>query len=187
MPADGVRAPDRQTGPAGGALGRVRASDWISGIVGAALLGSTFVHWYGVRAAHRAADAWQAFAAVDVLIAIAGAMAVGTVVVALAQRTLAIPTAWTSLTTIAAVVAAVLVAVRTLVLPSATSVAGTARSAPVSREAGVWIGLGLALALAAAAWRAMADWQIPKPLRVRPPVERLPAPAPDGTRRTAEQ
>lgn len=161
---------------------RVRDTDWAVGVLGAILLGSMFMPWFGVTGsgapAGLTADAWQAFAAIDVFVAIAGLMAISLVVFTALHRTAAVPQALSTLTTVMAGVATILILVRALDLPGVGSVsaAAAASAAHVTREFGLWIGLAASLALVVASWRSMTDERFPAAMTPRLEITKLSAP-----------
>ena len=156
-------------------LRRVRAWDWLTGLAGAVLLVSLFLPWYG--AAGVTATGWESFTVVDVIIAIAALLGIGLPLVAAAQRTSAVPQAWTAFVIVFALVALVVAVVRLLNLPGDG----------LDREAGVWIACVSALALFYLDARAMGDDSFPAALRPNFETKIIPAPAPDGTRHDLKQ
>jgi hypothetical protein len=158
-------------------LRRLRSWDWLTGLAGLVLLVSLFLPWYSVGG--HDVTAWQAFAAVDVILAAAGVAALALVVVAAWQRTAAVPQALASMMIWLSAVAAVVVLVRLLNVPGDGS-------ADVGREVGVWLGTLAALTLLAFNAKAIRDKRFPGVMRPSLDIETIPAPAPDGSRRDVQ-
>jgi RsiW-degrading membrane proteinase PrsW (M82 family) len=121
-------------------LRRVRPLELITGACGVALLVALFVPWF------EAADAWEAFSVLDLLLAAVAAAAVALPVIAAANAKTDAPIAATALTALGGIVASLLVLYRLL--------------EPVgdgSRCIGLYLGIAASLGIAIAAWRAMAD------------------------------
>src|SRR5947209_19779604 len=115
-------------------LRRIRFYEWMLALFGAGLIGVLFVDWY--RVPGRQVDAWQAFAATDVILAALGAVAVAVAVAAATHRTAALPQALSAVATLAGIVATVLVAIHAASVPDIG-----ASGASVTREAGLWLAL----------------------------------------------
>lgn len=94
-----------------------RVGEILSGAFGAVLAVSLFLPWY--REQSQTGDssnltAWEAFAALDVLLVVVALGGLGLLFAEITQRTHAVATAWASILTPIAVVAAALVLWRTL-------------------------------------------------------------------------
>jgi hypothetical protein len=147
---------------------RLRAGEWLAGLGGAALIASLFLPWYGRGPADL--SGWEAFDAIDVVIAVLALGGPALAVLAATQRTTAIPIAFAALVTLDALVVAVIVLLRLLNLPEPAS----------ERDLGVYVGVGAALVMLAGGMAAMRDQRIPGRMRGIDPsqVETLPAPRP---------
>lgn len=141
-------------------LRRARIQDWLVGWLGALLVASLFLGWY--RGARAAVSAWQAFALIDVFLLVTGLVAMVALVLTLAHRTPAVPLALTSLGIFVALPAAILAAIRLIVVPD---LPGAAAGGDVSRLLGAWVGTGAALGLLAAMLASIRDERTPVPPR----------------------
>src|SRR2546423_15290437 len=97
-------------------LRRLRHGEWIAGISGAVLLVAMFLSWYSADGGGTA-NAWESFAATDIVISIAGLAGVALAVATATQRSPAVPQTISALTVPVALAAAVLVLIHTLWLP----------------------------------------------------------------------
>jgi hypothetical protein len=177
-------------------LGRVRIGEWVAGGSGAALLGLMFLSWFGVEAEEaRTApvtgeaerSAWEAFAVLDVVLALAALMAVVLVVLTATQRTPAIPIALVSVTAFVATVA-----VLWLVIRAAWPPAPEGTNLETTRATGLWLGLVASAGIAAGALAGMRDespglrmpspWDAPE-RAPSVPASTLPAPGSSGEQR----
>ena len=151
-------------------LGRVRIGEWVAGISGAALLAAMFLRWYGAGEAGLGSPegdgggwtsfgplneasgvtAWEAFAAVDLVLAAAALLGVAVLVVTATQRTGAIPIATAALTALFATTAVLLVLLRVADPPNANG-------ADLERSMGLFVGLVAAIGTALGAWVSMRD------------------------------
>jgi hypothetical protein len=129
-------------------LARLRFGDWVMGIGGLAVLLLMFLDWFETPAIVLGRDtgesvdaagfnAWESFAVNDVILALAAVMALAAFVLTATQPTAAVPLALASLTTLAAMLALVLVVIR-LIWPPELWTEGLF---DVSRAAGAWLGL----------------------------------------------
>jgi uncharacterized membrane protein HdeD (DUF308 family) len=153
-------------------LRRLRGGELIAGAAGLALLVSLFLAWYDGR------TAWESFAVLDVILAVVGLAALSIPFVTAAYRVPALPLAQQSLTTLAGLLAVVLVLIRVVNLPDGAD----------AREGGLWVGLVAALAIVAGCLIAMRDERrSPEgvhtdlsgvPAAGPPEIETLPAPRP---------
>jgi len=137
---------------------RLRAGEWTAALSGVALLASLFLPWYVPerRAAgapgrldggELASSAWDWLAVIDVALALVSAAAVLLAILTAAQSVPAVPIAYSALLTIAGTIGVVLVAVRTIDLPSGAGERGWA----------LWMGLAGALGIVLGAVLAMRD------------------------------
>jgi hypothetical protein len=174
-------------------LRRVRVGEWIAGASAVALLVVMFFPWYGV-APQEAGDApvtgqaertpWEAFAALDVVLAVTAALAIALIVVTATQRTPAIPIALVSITALVGVAATVWLAIR-----AASPPAPAGSNLETTRETGLWLGLLACAGIAAGALAGMRDespglgmpspWDAPE-RSPSVPATTLPAPGPSG-------
>jgi hypothetical protein len=141
---------------------RLRHGEWVAGTAGAVLFVSLFLDWYG------GVNAWETFAASDILLAISALMGIGLAVAAATQRSPAVPQALSALTVPIAVAAAVLAVVHTISIPGGAS----------GRDYGLWLGLAGAIGVLVGAWRSMGDQSFPSVVRQEVEVTPLPAPKP---------
>jgi hypothetical protein len=167
-------------------VSRLRPADVLAGIGGAVLLGSLWLHWYGLDAgalirgddSHSTgwtlyaplggygATAWQAFSVIDVLLAIAALLAIGVPVSSVLARSPAMPVAFALLATVGGAIAVLLVLYRIVDQPGSNAL--------VAVKAGAWIGLAGAVITLVGSWLALADDSTPG--AVPPQVPRRPAP-----------
>ena len=135
------------------------------GALGLLLVVSLFVGWYracpdGDCSAEPAVTAWEAFAVIDVVLLVAGLVAMAALVLTLAQRTPAVPLALTSTGTFLALAAAICALVRLTFVPG---LPGTGQSADAVRLLGAWLGTGAAVGLLAAMLASVRDERTPAP------------------------
>jgi hypothetical protein len=147
-------------------LRRLRHGEWIAGISGAVLLVSLFLDWYSAGGV--AANAWEWFTVVDVLLAVAALWGLALAVAAATQRTPAVPQSVGALTVPFAFVGAVLVLIRLVNLPGAAD----------GREIGLYLGVAGALGVLVGAWRSIGDETFPREVATQVEVTPLPAPKP---------
>jgi hypothetical protein len=166
-------------------LRRLRAGEWIVAVSGVALMVSLFLPWYGresgtapgelagltayapVPTASESLSGWGAFAAIDAVLALIAASAVGLFVVTATQRVAAVPIALDALVALAGFAAMALVFVRVLALPGDAA----------GREWGLWLGLASAAGIAAGGMLAMRDERLSPPGRTTDATGK-PVPAP---------
>lgn len=126
-------------------LKRLRAGELLTLVGAACVIVSLFEPWY--EGPQGQLDGWDTFGPAIVLLMLAACAALGLVVAALTERSMALPVAtivWTVPVALAAVIAAV---VRVLERPDhATSLC-----------AGAWLALAGAVTILAGAWQAMRD------------------------------
>lgn len=153
-------------------LRRLRFGDWVMAGGGLAVLLAMLLDWY--RAAEPAPtpvsggeilvfegelNAWQAFSAVDVILAAAAVLALVAFVATATQPTGAVPLALGVFTALLALVALVLVAMRLIWPPDI----GTGEEVATVRLAGAWIGLVTTTVLAGGAFASIRDERLPAP------------------------
>jgi len=143
-----------------GVMARLRAPDLVAGAAGIALIASMFLHWYGVDVLvtggppQRAeATAWQAFSVLDVVLALLALVPLALVLLQATRRSPALPVLFSVLTTVAGLLAALLIAYRLANQPGPNDL--------VDVERGAWLGLLAALAIAAGGWRSTRDESMP--------------------------
>src|SRR5215212_5192913 len=140
-------------------LARLRFGDWVMGIGGLAVLLVMFLDWYEVPTptGEAALNAWESFAVNDVILAIAAVMAIVAFVMTAIQPTAAVPLALASLTTLVALIAAVLVTIRVIWPPDLVEGLET------GREIGAWLGLVAITALVGGCLASIRDERLPQP------------------------
>jgi hypothetical protein len=175
-------------------LRRLRNGEWIAGVSGVVLLVALFLDWYKIRdvtgaksAGDLSANAWDAFTVVDVFLAAAAVFGIALAVGAATQRSAAVPQAVGALTVPVAFIAAILVVIKLLDLPSWASVfqgtggvyLNSSLGGPkVVREPGLYIGVAATLGVLIGAWRSIGDQSFPKGASPQVEVTPLPAPKP---------
>jgi hypothetical protein len=157
---------------------RLRAGEWIAGISGLVLLAALFLPWYSDDAGSR--TGWQSLGALDVVLALVALSALAIPVVTALERVPAVPLAHESLTTLAGMVALLLVLIRVLNMPDWAS----------GREWGLWVALAGALGIVVGGLLAMRDERLSRdgrhtdltgvPVPAPREVETLPAPRPEA-------
>jgi hypothetical protein len=158
-------------------VSRLRPGDLLAGLAGVALLVSLFLTWYTVVLPTGNPDApalnlevtgWEAFAVIDILLALAAAVGIAVAVVTALRRTPALPVALGVIAVLAGALATLLVVIRILNQPGPNEF--------VEVAIGAWLGLAGAMGLVAGGWWATADERnrgVPAPR-----VEVRPAPPP---------
>jgi hypothetical protein len=139
---------------------RLRAGDLIAGAAGIALLASLFLDWYS------GATAWQAFSVLDVVLALLALVPCGLVATQATRDSPALPVAFSVFSTLAGLLAALLVLYRIVNQPGPNDV--------VDVHLGAWAGFAAAVILTAGGWRSMRVEAMPGV--PAPPVQDLPAP-----------
>lgn len=127
-------------------LRRLSAGEWVAGGSGLLLLVSLFLPWYAVGGADL--TGWQSFTVVDVILALAAALALFGAVATAARGTAALSVAAVALSILPSAVAVLIVLWR---------LADPAPAGDASREIGVWLGLAGVLGIALGAWFGMRD------------------------------
>jgi uncharacterized membrane protein len=156
-------------------MSRLRPADVLASAAGVALLVVEFLPWYQVRGVpavagttanvpFRRLSAWEAFSVIDILLALCALVAIGLVIVTATARGPAKPVAFTVLTTLAGLLAALLALFRTVAPPHGY----------LERCYGVWLGLAAALLVLVGGFLAMKDDRTPG--AVPPDVPRRPTP-----------
>jgi len=175
-------------------LRRVRVGEWIAGACGIVLLALMSFEWFGAELKEGArgavvtgkADptAWEAFAVLDIVLALAALMAIALVVLTATQRTPALPIAFVSLTALLALVAVAWLAIRAAVPPEPEG-----SNLEATRKTALWLGFAACAGIAAGALAGMRDespglrepspWDAPE-REPSVPATTLPAPGPGG-------
>ena len=143
-------------------MGRLRGGDLVAGLAGAALLASLFLDWYS------GLDAWQAFTVLDVVLALLALIPFGLVATQATRDSPSLPVFFSVLSTIAGLLAALLILYRIVNQPGPNDV--------IDVHVGAWAAFLAAIALTAGGWWSMRDESMPGV--PAPPVEDPPAPAP---------
>jgi len=144
-------------------LGRLRKGEWLAGLSGVALAILLFVPWYEVADAGASADgwvayaplaqlgvsAWQAFAVVDLLLAVTALLGLGVAAMAALHRAPALPLATAVVATAAGIVTLLVVLYRIVDQPGSNDL--------VQVRFGAYLGLLAVLAVAAGGWVTIAD------------------------------
>jgi hypothetical protein len=125
---------------------RLSWGDWVAGTCGVLLIVSLFLPWYS--AGGQTVNAWDSMAVNDVILAVAGALAIASAVVVGIRRLAGSAVAITSLAIVPALVA-LIVTVYRLVSP--------APPVDVSLETGAWLALASALGMTVGAWEGATD------------------------------
>jgi hypothetical protein len=164
---------------------RLRAQEWIAGACGVALLVATFLDWYAAGSVKR--NAWEAFGALDVLLAVVGLMAIALAAVTAGHRSQAVPTAIGSLLVLVGIVTSAWLVFR---VASPPDLAGSVPSGPratgyrpgTDREAGLWLGLATCIGVTLSALASIRDDRFPRTVSdaARVDVPTLPAPPREG-------
>lgn len=137
------------------------------GAFGVLVVASLFLGWYracppGGCGTGTTVSAWQAFAVIDLVLLVAGIVAVVALVLTVLHRTPAVPLALTSAGTFVAVAGAICVLVRLVFAPTLPSAGPDAETV---RLLGAWLGTGAALGLLAAMLASIRDERTPAPPR----------------------
>jgi prepilin signal peptidase PulO-like enzyme (type II secretory pathway) len=143
-------------------MGGLRGGDVTAGLAGAALLASLFLDWYS------GLSAWEAFSVLDAVLALLALVPFGLVATQATRDSPSLPVFLSVLTTVAGLLAALLILYRIVNQPGPNDV--------VVVHLGAWAGFSAAAVLTAGGWWSMRDESMPGV--PAPPVEDLPAPAP---------
>lgn len=150
---------------------RLRGTDYVVGVLAAALLGTLFLPWFeGAEISTQTLNAFEAYALTDIVLLLFAVMSLGIVALTVTQRTSAVPIAWTALTCSVSLIATGFMAVAALTVPEDGLV----------RDVGPVLGLALTLGLTGAVW-STARSERPGPALARSPradVETLHPPQP---------
>ena len=131
---------------------RLRTADWLAGGGSAVLLASMFLHWYGVLGGQFAVTAWQAFGVLDIVLALLALVPLALVATQATRESPTIPVAFSVLSSLAGLVATLLILYRILNQPGPNDL--------VDVEFGAWLGLlsGLAFFLPLLDWARVIGW-----------------------------
>jgi len=137
---------------------RPRIGELLAGLSGIVLVGSLFLSWYGTgddgcpappaNCGPSSVSGWESFAVLDLVLLLAGLMAVATLALTITQRAPAAPIETAALTAAVGLIALVWVALRLLAAPEAADGLGVRWG---------WLGLAATAGLTAGAWLAMRD------------------------------
>ena len=141
---------------------RGRAWDLLTGLAGLVLFVDLFMPWYG--AGGLTANAWESFALIDLILALAALLAIAVVLVSAFSRAEAVPKLVASWTFWVALVAAILAVFRVIKRP-AVDIVLNGGAAHVTRDWGLFVGAVVAIVLVWLAWRARQDMSAVRPLR----------------------
>jgi hypothetical protein len=141
---------------------RVRQWDWLTGLAGLILFVDLFVPWYG--AGGLTASAWESFAFIDLIVALAALLAMAVVLVSAFSRVEAPAKLVASWTFWVALVAAILVVFRVIKRPGVDIVLNGGAE-HVTRQWGLFVGAVVAIGLVWLAWRARQVMTATRPLR----------------------
>ena len=170
-------------------LRRLRFEEWLTGVSGVVLLVALFLPWYRYARLDVSHSGWEAFAALDVVLAVVACMAIALAVMTAVHPTAAVPIALASLLGIVGLVATAWLTVRVAspptldrTVPDLTGKTTSVGSLGGSREYGLWIGLAGCLGATIGAWIAMRDERFPRAVieASRPEIETRPAPPREG-------
>lgn len=162
-------------------LRRLRAGEWVAAVSGLVLLVSLFLPWYDDGEGSGSQTGWEAFALLDLLLAVVALAALAIPLVTASQRVPAVSIAHQSLTTLVGILTLVWVLIRVLNLPDEAT----------GREIGLAVGCLATLGVVAGGLIAMRDERLSPPdghtdltgVPVDHPreIEALPAPRPEAS------
>ena len=143
-----------------------------------------FLHWF--RAGSVSRSGWEAFGALDVLLAVVALMALALAVVTAAHRAQAVPLAIGALLVLVGVVATAWLVIRVASPPDLALPHGpraTGYRPDTAREAGLWIGFAACIGCTLSALVSIRDDRFPRAVveAARVDVPTLPAPPREGT------
>jgi hypothetical protein len=121
----------------------------LAGAGGVALLVSLFLPWYGLGPFPLDATGWEAFAVVDLVLALTALLGLAVAAAALRYRTPAIPVGLAIVAAGVGAVVCLVVVYRLLDQPGSSDL--------VEVRGGAWLGLAGVVAIAVGGWVAMAD------------------------------
>ena len=151
---------------------RPRAGEAVTAICGVALLVVMLLDWYRTGGAPGGApeglSAWQAFGALDVILALIAVLAISPAVLSATRRSPALPIAASVITSALAIVAVIAVLYRILDQPGPNAL--------VETRLGAFLGFVSTLGIAAGSWSAMSHDDVPLSERDLAAVETRPAP-----------
>jgi FtsH-binding integral membrane protein len=145
-------------------LRRLKPIDWVTGLFGAALVGLLWTPWY-----KPSVNAWQALTVDDIILCLAGLLAIWVVVMTATHSTAAVPIASAVFATFAGLLAFILSAIRLIFPPDLGP-------GPTDRAVGVWLGTAAALGLFVSAAATMRDERRGAPGSFKVNATELPAP-----------
>jgi hypothetical protein len=156
-------------------IGRLRVPDLVAGAGGFALVAALFLHWYGLDVlvtggppVRAEATGWQAFSVLDIVLALLAVVPFALVVLQGTRDSPALPVLFSALTTVAGLLAAVLILYRIVDQPGPNDV--------VEVEAGAWLAFLAAVVVTAGGWASTRMEAMPG--RPERPIEHMPSPAP---------
>jgi hypothetical protein len=152
-------------------MGRLRAGELIAGTGGLALLLALLLDWYapdlGLTATFDLGlDAWESFSVLDYVLTLLALFPLALVVLQATRDSPSLPVAFSVLTTLAGLLATLLILYRIVNQPGPNE--------QVAVEAGAWVGLAAAVAVAVGGWLSMRMEAMPGV--APPPVEDMPEP-----------
>ena len=120
--------------------------EWLAGVCGVLLVVALFLPWYSVGGEEL--TAWEAMAVNDVILMVAGVLALAAPIMVGLRRFSSISVATTSMAILPAVVGLIVTIWRVL---------SPAPSGDASLEIGAWLGLAATLGIAVGAWQGAKD------------------------------
>ena len=160
-------------------LRRLRTGEWLAAASAVLLLVTLFIPWYEAPGGGEL-SAWEAFAILDVLLALVAVAALALWALTTSQKAVAVPLALNALLAPVMLVVLLLVVMRIVNLPLDDA----------SRLLGAWLGTLATLVLTVAVFVALRDERLSKDGRPTdvtgrpappPDIETLPAPSPSTT------
>jgi hypothetical protein len=145
-------------------MSRLRPAEWLAAASGIGLIATLFLDWYVTSGAP--STAWEAFAVVDVVLALTGALAIALAVAQATRSSPALPVAAGVLTATVGIAATLIVLYRLIDQPGPNEL--------VEVQAGAWLGLAAVACVTAAGWLSMGDEHAPH--TPTPEIEVRPAP-----------
>ena len=164
-------------------LRRLRAEEWSAGACGAALFVALFLDWFRAGSVHR--SGWEAFGALDVVLAVVALGSLALAVVTAAHRAPAVPLAIGGLLVLIGVTASVWLVVRVAAPPDLVPAHGprpTGYRPTLERATGLWIGLAACVGCTLSALVSIRDDRFPRAVieAAHVDVATLPAPPREG-------
>jgi hypothetical protein len=151
---------------------RLRLGEWVAAAGGVVLFASLFLDWYAVTvdfeelSLSAGFNAWESFDVIDVVLALVAVLAVGLAVLQATHSSPALPVGAGVLTTVAGVLAVLLVLYRIINQPGDNEF--------VEVRAGAWVGLAATFFITAGGWESIRQENVraappgPEP-ELRPP------------------